>query len=407
MDRKADSTTDRIIRSAFSFYDRVLFHTVPLSKIASRAGITKAAIYKHFKSREDLEQTMQECFFEDVARIVKNASADTSGNDALENFILIFCKNKEYLYYFMSISTRFSIDSFLSELNKKCGGGLAGIQCLFDKAGNIASRELYEDIVFIAGTIILFQASRDCLMRKMNKTDSDEYMQTYARKLALFMKKGIGHDLSHTGIERLSELDRLCRQEKQLHETNSIMKAVSSIIEQNGFYGVTVDAVAKKIGFSKSSLYTKFSSWDEIIKSLINDEIIQLLEVIKKNLLYAQNSAENLYIIMETELDYFIRRKGILGVFRWYQIQNRSDFSGNETEEDFSDFYAFVCNSDLFEELPDFGAFVDSAKTLIAWIFHMPVFLLFNGESHGFSEETLHAAIKDIFFLMECGKKLS
>lgn len=407
MNRNADSTKDKIIQSAFSFYDRVLFHKVSLSKIASRAGITKAAIYKHFKSRDDLERTLQDRFFEDVASAVKAASADRAGHSALENCILIFCRNKEYLYYFMSMVPHFSTVSFLNDLNEKSRGGIAGLDKLFDKTGDIVSKNLYEDIVFVAGTIILFQSSRDYAMRRMNKADSDEYICDYAKKLTLFIRKGIGHDLSHTGMQRLAELDVLCRQKQLLPEPDSIIKSVSSIIKRDGVYSVTVDAVASEIGFVKSSLYTKYSSWDEILGNLIRKEYLQLFDEIRKNLLHAENSAENLYIIMETELDYFIRRKEILSVFRWYQIQNRSDFLSEEAEEDFSDFYAFVCNSDLIEELPDFGAFIDPAKTLISWIFHMPVFLLHDSESRGSTEESIHAELKDIFFLMECGKKLS
>lgn len=407
MNRNADSTKDKIIQSAFSFYDRVLFHKVSLSKIASRAGITKAAIYKHFKSRDDLERTLQDRFFEDVASAVKAAAADKAEHSALENCILVSCRNKEYLYYFMSMSLRFSIISFLHDLNEKSGGGIDGLDGLFDKTGSIVSKELYEDIVFVTGTIILFQSSRDYAMRRMNKADSDEYICGYAKKLALFMQMGMGHDLSHTGMQRLAELDALCKQEQLLPEPDSLIKSVSSIIERNGVYSVTVDAVASEIGFAKSSLYTKYSSWDEILGNCIREECLQLLNMIRKNLLHAENSAENLYIIMKTELDYFLSRKEILPVFKWYQIKNRNGFLSKEAEEDFSDFYSFICNSDLIEELPDFGSFIDPAKTLISWIFYMPVFLLHSSESRSFTEESIHAELKDIFFLMECGKKLS
>ena len=34
--------------------------------IASKAGITKAAIYRHFASREDLDNAMYNCVYEDL-----------------------------------------------------------------------------------------------------------------------------------------------------------------------------------------------------------------------------------------------------------------------------------------------------------------------------------------------------
>lgn len=63
MSKKTD-TKEKIILAAFSFYKNPSMEKVSLSKIAARVGITKAAIYKHFSGREDLERAMSDYIYD-------------------------------------------------------------------------------------------------------------------------------------------------------------------------------------------------------------------------------------------------------------------------------------------------------------------------------------------------------
>lgn len=54
------STREKIIEKSFSFYHDPLFEDVSLSDIAQKVGITKAAIFKHFKNKEALVASMNE-----------------------------------------------------------------------------------------------------------------------------------------------------------------------------------------------------------------------------------------------------------------------------------------------------------------------------------------------------------
>ena len=83
MEKKQNSTRDKIIQSAFSFYDMLFFERISLSKIAAKAGITKPAIYKHFKSREDLENAMKSLILSDIAEIIKDCEKDKNETSAI------------------------------------------------------------------------------------------------------------------------------------------------------------------------------------------------------------------------------------------------------------------------------------------------------------------------------------
>ena len=97
MKKKQNSTRDKIIQSAFSFYDMLFFERISLSKIAAKAGITKPAIYKHFKSREDLENAMKSLILSDIAEIIKGCEKDKNETSILKKVIVLLCKKKSYL----------------------------------------------------------------------------------------------------------------------------------------------------------------------------------------------------------------------------------------------------------------------------------------------------------------------
>ena len=66
-----ENTRETIISSAFSFYKKPVFKNISLSMIADRVGISKTAIYRHFKNKEDLEKAMTDRVYSDLYGILK------------------------------------------------------------------------------------------------------------------------------------------------------------------------------------------------------------------------------------------------------------------------------------------------------------------------------------------------
>ena len=116
MEKKKNSTRDKIIQSAFSFYDMLFFERISLSKIAAKAGITKPAIYKHFKSREDLENAMKSLILSDIADTIKDCGQDKKEGSVLEKVIVLLCNKKSYFYFILSTSLEFSINNTIFQI---------------------------------------------------------------------------------------------------------------------------------------------------------------------------------------------------------------------------------------------------------------------------------------------------
>ncbi|WP_297646913.1 TetR/AcrR family transcriptional regulator [uncultured Treponema sp.] len=414
MEKKQNSTRDKIIQSAFSFYDMLFFERISLSKIAAKAGITKPAIYKHFKSREDLENAMKSLILSDIADTIKSCGKDKNEESILEKVIVLLCKKKSYFYFILSNSLEFSIDNFLMEIEKHDIADL-NLETIFDSCGNVADIEVYKKILFVSATMIFFQGARDFILLNKKLPDSDENIQEYAEKLSKFIiSGGLGHDIKDTDALRLSQLDLLCSKEIQsLKEPCKFFIAIGNVVRRVGFSKTTIEELAKELGLAKSSLYTNFSSKKEMFEALIKEECLNLFHVIKKNLLYAKNSAECVYIFMETEIEFFLKRKGLLYVCRWLTFQNsKDDFKIKAMHEkrektigkdEQLDFTSFILNADIITQIPDFGTPKMDVQIMFSWIFHMPIFFLLHNDLHDFPEESVHAAMKDFFYCMEKG----
>ena len=67
----AENTKEKILKAAFSFYREPIFREISLSEIAERVGITKAAIFKHFKNKDALKAAMLEKMYGDVVVVLR------------------------------------------------------------------------------------------------------------------------------------------------------------------------------------------------------------------------------------------------------------------------------------------------------------------------------------------------
>ncbi|MGN0728271.1 TetR/AcrR family transcriptional regulator [Treponema sp.] len=411
MEKNKISTREKLIQSAFSFYDKVIFDKIPLSKIAAKVGITKPAIYKHFKSRTELENAMLDTIVSATLSEIKKYN-DLPDADIIERIAIFLCKNRQYFYYIISNTVNFAIDTFFDTSWKLENSPFSQ---LVSPDRKIIDKEKYKRAVYTGGCIIFFHGARDFILLDRNISDNDDFAAEYAAKLSSFIcNSGLRHDISSIDPLRLSQLAKECLKEIDcLEKPDRILEGISNVICKLGSCRMTVENLANELELAKSSFYTNFSSKKEMLKKLLEGEALKLINATKKNLLFARNPAECVYILMATEVEFFLQRKSVLASFRWFMFQNLCDdfYSKNsprkvpkliDANSDF-DFFAFLANSDIITEIPDMGNPPIDMYTIFAWIYQMPIFFLLHGEMHNMASEEIHAATKDFFYYMEKG----
>ena len=90
-------TNDDIIRAAFKVWGRDLYRTKSLTQIARELGVSKPALYRHFKDKNALLDAMYTAFFDEYAAFIKEGyDRAVSTEDQRERNLLMMRTIAEY-----------------------------------------------------------------------------------------------------------------------------------------------------------------------------------------------------------------------------------------------------------------------------------------------------------------------
>src|SRR5215475_5532318 len=83
---KTEATSGRIRSVAAELFAEKGYGETSLREIAERLGITKAALYYHYPSKEQLLQAIVQPFFDDLRILVGHAERELPGGASLRSF---------------------------------------------------------------------------------------------------------------------------------------------------------------------------------------------------------------------------------------------------------------------------------------------------------------------------------
>jgi len=112
----AESTRERIIRTAHDLFYRVGFHTVGLDAILAQVGVTKTTFYNHFQSKEDLVSEvlrMHDRWWRDTFReMLRTHGGDTPRGQLMAIFDVLreFLKTNDFNgCFFVNVAVQFPL----------------------------------------------------------------------------------------------------------------------------------------------------------------------------------------------------------------------------------------------------------------------------------------------------------
>ena len=99
------NTKEKIIQTAFSLFEKPRLKEISLSEIAANVGISKTAIFRHFKNKEELFDSLFERFLEDFSKIAHHFKSEVT-ESAIEETVCTFVDFSEehpaYIGYFVN-----------------------------------------------------------------------------------------------------------------------------------------------------------------------------------------------------------------------------------------------------------------------------------------------------------------
>ena len=399
--------------AAFSFCNEPRYDTFSLNELAARVGISKPAIYRHFKDKDALLAAMHERFADELAgcllgiQAAREQHGDAVPHDRFAHIIQFFTDNCHYVNY--AIGALSAQDGFERQITEelRARGVKNLIGCESDDATGaitVSDFDRYVQAIYCGVTIFIFIKLRERMLGEgLAVTGTDDF----AAKLVRLMTRGLARTVAADSVlypaaiseARLNELDALCAvQDGDLAPQDRIFTALAAVISRYKMTGVTVERIADELHMAKSSLYEYFANKNEMIKTLILRELALLDTMIKENAAEARNFSEYIYIHLETEYAYLRLRPELIPICGWLLMSTaeqpftRSFESTNPWQKRLPP---------LLEE-PDLGLALTS-EDFISWLGALPVALVVQCIHRDLGDETLQQAVRALFRFIEQG----
>jgi AcrR family transcriptional regulator len=314
-----------IINTAFRTWGKVFYQQTSLSHLARDLGVTKTALYRHFKNKEALLNAMYEYFFDHYAAFIKPGYTKAlETTDLIESQFIMMRTTVEY--YARNLDT-FLFALFMVYQNQESEQQVVELSRRGIDMGNIRHFEEYTQtypsmLRLIVATLIFWVASfhRNTYFR--NIPPSDEQIRVLIQWLEEKIAKGLG--LRWEVVERLNfeELEgAVPRDFLDAMEDEGLLKAVAGAVAEAGPWNVSMDMAARRSGLSKSGLYAHFKNKQDMIKQLFLTEFERILTYAEAAIRKSTVPEEQFYLAIAAIVDYFRSRPEILTALDWIKTR--------------------------------------------------------------------------------------
>ncbi|ULQ59072.1 TetR/AcrR family transcriptional regulator [Brucepastera parasyntrophica] len=318
------SRREQIINAAFSAAHES--EQWSLADIAGRIGISKTAIYRHFKNREGIEQAMNDRFFREVGDVIARQDNITisSVRTAFTDF---FRSHPEYLCFF--IRNLFSLPGYALLLIDYLENEFPVIAETIQVIKQLPEDERDEITIFIIkNTLSIISGSF-----------SEWNTKTAPEELYHILRNGIAsHEVPDD--KRLFELETIAHIDtSELQNRNKLFNAIAATVQEHGMANASIGRIAKEMGMAKSSLYNYYSTKQKMFSELIRNEVDSLQELITPRITSVDSVFEQMYITMCVYGNYLYLKPDILPVFNWMRYnmvrQASEPHTVSQEEDDF------------------------------------------------------------------------
>ncbi|MDR2796698.1 MAG: TetR/AcrR family transcriptional regulator; helix-turn-helix transcriptional regulator [Spirochaetaceae bacterium] len=294
-------TRTEIIQAAFETWGAVGYQATSLSALADTLGVTKTALYHHFKNKDDILGAMYDTFFDSMGDKLRPLFEKTiaciedgaSKADVFESILLVnneitefFVKNPWY-FMFSLIKVHGNTDCRLNSSIQLRERGLD-----FEKMRQIevylGDKDRYPllfQLVFACSLCIIAHFLEVLWTEGRLETGVCEITD----KVNGFIRHGMGFRR-----EKIDSLDwEALEKAAEWRETEGggggrrrrLIKVVASVVAAADPWAASMAMVAKKSGLSKSGLYAHFASKRDMLRQLFLEEfdgVIRYAQAVSK-----------------------------------------------------------------------------------------------------------------------------
>jgi AcrR family transcriptional regulator len=400
-------TKEDIVRAAFKAWGRELYLNTSLTQVARELGVSKPALYRHFRNKQALLDAMYGFFFDDYAAFVRADYKRAAGLDNKEEKLSVLLR-AILEYYARNVYT------FLFSLFYVYGkDDLENIEKPFRDRGldmraiDSFKEEYKSPHVFqiFQATLIFALAYFHKLGQSFEKIPSDEAIGKLIGVVSVIISKGFS--FNNEGIDSL-DYERL---ENRISgaigniEDNPLLKAVAEAVAEAGPWNASMEMVAKRSGLSKSSLYAHFRNKKDMLWQLFRGEFRRIIAFARKSIRQSARPEEQLYLGIFSIAAYLRSRPEILVALDWIRTR-RLDLGKPEKPGFFRVFDEIdLARAGKFDFDEIVSVMSGDRKHLTQWIMFLIISILMRRSGGTSFEEVPNSRIRDLYRFLTLGMK--
>ncbi|GHV76613.1 hypothetical protein AGMMS49942_14340 [Spirochaetia bacterium] len=360
-----------IIEAAFQVWGRELFKTTSLSQIAQALGVTKPALYRHFKNKDDLLEGMYVYYCDHYMGFMKASYEKAVESRDNNQGILLMARNLAEYHARHKYLFLFSLVEVYGD-EKRDKDLLEQHWSFLDRGDAYPSQaRLITTAIFFLVT--LFHKGR------LGPCTGEEEIQRFLSFIEGVISHGLGFDKTLVDALDFEALEKTGTYPMPPEgENEALLKAVASAVAEAGPWNASMEMVAHHSGLSKSSLYAHFKNKADMLGQMFITEFNRIVDYAELGASRSGLPAEQFYLAMAAIANYLRSRSEILIALDWVRTR-RLDLGIHAPP---SRIYRIFANIELKEP----GGFL-TGETLAQWVLFLIVNILMRRpEGTSFSE---------------------
>lgn len=328
------------VRAAFVAWADSYYTNTSLAVVADELGVSKAALYRHFRNKEDLIGAMETTYLADYRAQVLDPLRRESPGDlrrftelCFRTFFDFFRLQPEYYVFFVAHVLRertLAKPEYQQLLQDHEAVILRGLSPLPSELTSHGSRYMTLFAVYWLLEVYRIEdgEARGCgrfhgfdLPRGDSPKDVAERERIVQAAVDVFLNGFLRDDpLKPEAMERVERIGWIS--EDEMLEPDRIFSAIEEIVAEVGFEGATVERIAERIGMTKSSLYFYFKNKDAMFGEAVEREQLHLSSIMKGRFRFLESLPEKLYAVFVMTASYVINNPTQLTVINWLRYRN-------------------------------------------------------------------------------------
>jgi len=317
-------TNDDIIKAAFKVWGRDLYRTTSLAEIALELGVSKSALYRHFKDKDALLDAMHTAFFDDCTLFLKKgcekAESASSSQEACLGFIRTiaeyYIRNKEaFIFSHILVYNSHERKNTVEELKNR---GIDFKHSVFENKAGLYPAKMQLLLVTAVYCIADFHYRNF----KTGRVPNEEMIIAALIRIEGLLRKGLkmdGRIVSALDYERLEkQAAGLVGKNK---EDNALLKAVAEAVAEAGPWEASMEMVARRSGLSKSGLYAHFKNKQDMLAQLFITEFSKIVNFAKAQIETTEVHEEQLYLAIISIVYYLRSRPELFVAMDWVKTR--------------------------------------------------------------------------------------